>query len=272
MDEIAALKDKLVGAKSSDSTEVQYVMSTDIYGWYIDQWTNKIGADLFDNGNGRDGHTTKAVFDENGSMLKVLKMWKKMADEGVMPNVGRDGGRPEFIAGTSAMTLASTASLSQILTEVGGRFEVGTAYFPAVDAEDKAGVSIGGASLWMIDSGDQARQEATWDFIQFLVSAQSQAEWNVATGYFPVNTGAHELDEFKANIEANPQFKTAIDQLHDATPADQGAISGVNQEARTYYEADLEKVLNGELTPEEASKSMAVQVNAALDSYNAGRQ
>ncbi|MGB4609412.1 MAG: ABC transporter substrate-binding protein [Saccharofermentanales bacterium] len=271
IEEIKEIADKITGAKSSDSTTVQYPMSVDIYGWYMEQWLNKTGKDTFDHGNGREDHATKAAFDENGSMLKVVSMWKDVADSGVMPNNGREGGNAEFVAGTSAITLASTANLNQILTEVGGRFEVGTAYFPGIDAEDKAGVSIGGASLWMIDSGDDTRKDATWDFVQYLVSADVQAKWNVATGYFPVNTGAHDTDVFKENIEKNPQFKTAIDQLHDATADDQGAISGVNQEARTYYEAELEKALNGEKTPEEAVAAMAEQVNAALDSYNAAK-
>ena len=43
------------------------------------------------------------------------------------------------------MTLGSTASLKQILQDVNGSFEVGTAYFPSITDDDKGGVSIGGA-------------------------------------------------------------------------------------------------------------------------------
>ena len=53
----------------------------------------------------------------------------------------------DFSSGKSAMTLGSTASLKQILEDVNGKFEVGTAYFPMVSDSDKGGVSIGGASL-----------------------------------------------------------------------------------------------------------------------------
>lgn len=257
-------------APDLEAAGADMAISTGIYGWYIEQWINKTGEDLFNNGNGRDEHPTQVVFDENGSMLKALETWKTLQDEGVMPNVGREGGQPEFVSGASAMTVASTASLQQILSEVDGRFEVGTAFYPALDEEDTAGVSIGGASLWMIDSGDQARMDATWDFITYLVSPEVQAKWNASTGYFPVNTDAHETETFQQNIQENPQFQTAIDQLHAATPEDQGAISGVNQEARTYYEAELEKLLNDSQSAQEAVDNMASQVNAALESYNAG--
>lgn len=247
-------------------------MSLTIYGWYLEQFITKQEAEMFDNGNGREGAPTSVVFDEDGTMLKTLKMWKTGLDEGILPNVGRTGGQPEFVSGQSAMTLGSTANLRQILTEVDGRFEVGTAYYPGINSEDEGGVSIGGASLWMIDSDDDAKKQATWDFIEYLVSPEVQAQWNADTGYFPVNTGAHEEQVFKDNLEEFPQFQTAIDQLHDATPEDQGGLSGVNQEARQVYEAELEKMLNGEITPEEAVQAMADQTNTAIENYTKANQ
>ncbi|AXY24606.1 ABC transporter substrate-binding protein [Suicoccus acidiformans] len=246
--------------------------SISIYGWWIDQFFSKQQEDIFNNGNGREGVPTETAFVDSGAMEKTLAMWQRGQDEGMMPNVGRNGGQPEFVSGQAAMTFASTASLRQILTEVDGRFEVGTAYFPGVDAEDEGGVSIGGASLWMIDSGDDAKKDATWEFIQFLISPEIQAQWNAATGYFPVTTAAHEEQAFKDNLAEFPQFQTAIDQLHDSAPEDQGALSGVNQEARQIYEAELENMLNGQSTPAEAAQKMAEQVNAALENYNAANQ
>ena len=251
---------------------VGMVASISIYGWWIEQWFSKMEKDLFDQGNGREGAPTAVAFIENGGMEKVLSMWKKGLDEGVLPNVGRTGGHPEFVAGQSALTFGSTASLRQILTEVDGRFEVGTAYYPGIDAEDKGGVSIGGASLWMIESGDEAKKDATWEFVQFLLSAPSQAQWNVDTGYFPVNIAAHDEQVFKDNLAEYPQFQTAIDQLHDSKAEDQGALAGVLQESRQTIENEVEKVLNGEIEPKEAAQNMADQINKAIENYNAANQ
>ncbi len=242
--------------------------SIGIYGWWIDQWFNKMEKDIFDNENGRAGAPGSVAFIENSGMEKILTMWKKAADEGIMPNVGREGGHPEFIAGQSAVTFGSTASLRQLLTEVDGRFEIGTAYYPGIDSEDKGGVSIGGASLWMIESGDDAKKQATWEFIQYLVSSEAQAEWNVDTGYFPVNLAAHEEKVFQDNLKEFPQFQTAIDQLHDSKPEDRGALAGVAQEARQVFENEVEKMLNGEIEPKEASDAMAEQINKAIENYN----
>lgn len=262
MEEMIAAAPKLQEAGASMAASIS------VYGWWIDQLFNKMGLDIFNSGNGRDGAPTEVEFVKNGGMEKILTMWKKGLDEGAFPNVGRTGGIPEFVGGQSAMTWGSTASLRQILNEVGGRFEVGTAYFPGVDSKDTHGVSIGGASLWMIDSGNDAKKDATWTFIQYLVSPDVQAQWNVDTGYFPVNIKAQETQMFKDNLAKYPQFKTAIDQLHGSKPEDAGALAGVAQESRQIFESLLENVLEGSKTPGDAAKEMETQINAAIENYN----
>lgn len=247
---------------------VEMPISMSIYGWWVDQLMSKQELPVFDNGNGREKNPTKVVFDENGGMENILSMWKDLADKGVALNVGKQGGQPEFISGTSAMTFASTASLKQILNEVGDSFEVGTAYFPSVYKTDKGMVSIGGASIYMIDTDDDKRKDASWDFIKFLVSPESQAYWNAETGYFPINVDAHNEEVFKENIKKFPQFETAIDQLHDSSPESQGGLATVYQETRQIEEKYVEEVLNGNKTPQEAAKAIAKEVNDALNNYN----
>lgn len=44
-----------------------------------------------------------------------------------------------------------------------------------VSESDKGGVSIGGASLWALNNEDEAKKAATWEFVKFLVSPESQA-------------------------------------------------------------------------------------------------
>ena len=145
----------------------------------------------------------------------------------------------------SAITLGSTASLKQILQDVNGKFEVGTAYFPKVSSSDEGGVSIGGASLWALDNQDPKKLRATWEFIKFLISPESQAYWNAQTGYFPVTVAAQEEETFKQNVAEYPQFQTAIDQLHDSAPEYAGALLSVFPEARAIVESEIESLLNG---------------------------
>ena len=223
LESIAQIGDKLLDSGA------QEVMSLGIYGWFFEQFIGKQGLEYANNGNGRTEAATAVAFDENGAAANILNEWKNLYDLGYAPNVGKggDAGLADFSAGKSAITLGSTASLKQILQDVDGKFEVGTAYFPKVKSTDEGGVSIGGASLWALDNNDPKKLRATWEFVKFLISPESQAFWNAETGYFPVNVDAHDEDVFKENIEKYPQFETAIDQLHDSAPQYAGALLSV---------------------------------------------
>lgn len=264
LESIAQIGDKLLDSGA------QEVMSLGIYGWFFEQFIGKQSLEYANNGNGRTEAATAVAFDENGAAANILNEWKNLYDLGYAPNVGKggDAGLADFSAGKSAITLGSTASLKQILQDVDGKFEVGTAYFPKVKSTDEGGVSIGGASLWALDNNDPKKLRATWEFVKFLISPESQAFWNAETGYFPVNVDAHDEDVFKENIEKYPQFETAIDQLHDSAPQYAGALLSVFSEARAIVESEIESMLNGNETVDEAVDSMASQINDAIEEYN----
>lgn len=264
LEAIAQIGDKLLDSGA------QEVMSLGIYGWFFEQFIGKQGLEYANNGNGRTEAATAVAFDENGAAANILNEWKNLYDLGYAPNVGKggDAGLADFSAGKSAITLGSTASLKQILQDVDGKFEVGTAYFPKVKSTDEGGVSIGGASLWALDNNDPKKLRATWEFVKFLISPESQAFWNAETGYFSVNVDAHDEDVFKENIEKYPQFQTAIDQLHDSAPQYAGALLSVFSEARAIVESEIESMLNGNEAVDEAVDSMASQINDAIEEYN----
>lgn len=246
------------------------VISLGIYGWFFEQFIGKQGLEYANNENGRKEPATAVAFDENGAAENILTVWKSLYDKGYAPNVGKggDAGLADFSAGKSAITLGSTASLKQILQDVNGKFEVGTAYFPKVKSTDEGGVSIGGASLWALDNQDPKKTRATWEFIKFLISPESQAYWNAQTGYFPVTTAAQEEPVFKENVEKYPQFETAIEQLHDSSPKYVGALLSVFPEARATVESEIENTLNGNTDVKTAVKNMADTINKSIEEYN----
>ena len=264
--EIAEIGDALMNQGGA-----QEVIAISIYGWYFEQFLCKQGLDMVDNGNGREAAATKVVFDENGGALNILNAWYDLYQQGYAPNVGRSGSdtaTTDFTSGKAAMMLGSTASLKQVLEDSGGNFEVGTAYYPAVSPDDQGGVSIGGASLWALNNNDEKQAAATWKFIKFLISPESQAYWNAQTGYFPIVTAAQEEQTFKDNIAQYPQFQTALDQLHDSAPEYAGALLSVFPESRQIVETQIENMLNGSVTPEKAVDNMASDINDTIEEYN----
>lgn len=48
-----------------------------------------------------------------------------------------------------------------------------------------------------MNNNDDMKAAATWKFIKFLISPESQAYWNAETGYFPVTTAADEEQTLK---------------------------------------------------------------------------
>lgn len=259
-----------VGEKLLNEGGAGQVISLGIYGWFFEQFIGKQGLEYANNGNGRTEAATAVAFDSNGAAANILTAWKSLYDKGYAPNVGKggDAGLADFSAGKSAITLGSTASLKQILQDVNGKFEVGTAYFPKVKSTDEGGVSIGGASLWALNNNDAKKTRATWEFVKFLISPESQAYWNAQTGYFPVTTAAQEELVFKENVEKYPQFQTAIDQLHDSSPKYVGALLSVFPEARATVESEIENLLNGNADVKTAVKNMADAINKSIEEYN----
>nr|WP_301912769.1 ABC transporter substrate-binding protein [uncultured Blautia sp.] len=259
-----------IGQQLLDNGGAGEAMSMGIYGWFFEQLISKQGLEYANNGNGREEAATAVAFDENGAAKNILTVWKELNDKGFAPVVGKggDAGLADFSAGKSAITLGSTASLKQILQDVNGKFEVGTAYFPKVSSSDEGGVSIGGASLWALDNQDPKKLRATWEFIKFLISPESQAYWNAQTGYFPVTVAAQEEETFKQNVEEYPQFQTAINQLHDSAPEYAGALLSVFPEARAIVESEIESLLNGNEDVDAAVKNMTESINGAIEEYN----
>lgn len=259
-----------IGQQLLDNGGAGEAMSMGIYGWFFEQLISKQGLEYANNGNGRKEAATAVAFDENGAAKNILTVWKDLNDKGFAPIVGKggDAGLADFSAGKSAITLGSTASLKQILQDVNGKFEVGTAYFPKVSSSDEGGVSIGGASLWALDNQDPKKLRATWEFIKFLISPESQAYWNAQTGYFPVTVAAQEEETFKQNVAEYPQFQTAIDQLHDSAPEYAGALLSVFPEARAIVETEIENMLNGKESAEDAVSKMASDMNKSIEDYN----
>ena len=268
-DELFEMARKLE-VKNEDGTVKRYGFGMGNYGWFFEQWTGKMGLHYVDNNNGRgEAPATKVIFDENGAGEAILNVWQKYVDEGYpYLNQGNNDAKAAFIAGDIAMTLESTAALKSLLTNVGDDFEIGVGYFPSINADDKGGVSVGGGSLWAFNTGDEARQNATWEFIKFMIAPEQQAFWSAQTGYFPITVATHELEAFKENIEQYPQFQIAINQLHDSAPEYAGALLSVFSESRQLVQNYTERLVNGEMDVKTCVEKLGAEINSAIEIYN----
>lgn len=242
-----------------------------IYGWFMEQFFANQGVEYLNNGNGRTKAATEAMVN-NEAGVKTLTWWKEMVDNKTSANLGRktDDTKKAFLAGQIAMTLDSTASLRGIVSGAEGKFQVGTGPLPKPSDAKEGGVVVGGASLYILNNKSEAEQQGAWEFIKFLTNPQTQAWWNVNTGYFPITKKAYDEQIIKDNLVKYPQFQTAIDQLHKAkaNTATQGAVMGVFPEARQIVETAIEEALTGKKAPKEALDNAAKSITEKIGTYN----
>ncbi|MCC8927942.1 ABC transporter substrate-binding protein [Rhodococcus sp. BGS-1C] len=137
-----------------------------------------------------------------GEFLKNMIHTKKYA--GVSQDIAND-----FGAGILASTIASTGDLSTITQNAS--FEFGTAFLPAT--EGKPGCPTGGAGLAIPAKISEERKVNALKFIDFITNGSNTAYFSQNTGYMPVRKSAQEDPSEIAFLEANPNAKTAVDQL-----------------------------------------------------------
>ncbi|MBS4205545.1 ABC transporter substrate-binding protein [Lederbergia citrea] len=265
-EEVEAASKKIV-----ESNKQMKGFALQAYGWLFEELLANQGGILMNNDNGRSDTPTEVAFD-NEKGKSIFEWAKRMVDNGTFANYGinEDNMVAGFLAGDVAMFLQSSASSRDVIDNA--PFEVGVAFLPHPEKEERQGVAIGGASLWMSSGKDEAEQNAAWEFMKYLQTPDVQAKWHVGTGYFAINPAAYDEQVVKDSYEKMPQLQVAVNQLQATKPsyATQGALMDMIPESRKIIETALETVYNGgdvEKTFEDAVK----QVNAAIEQSNKSR-
>ena len=274
----ATLADIMKDAKKIKATSgesVRYPFGSTIYGWFFEQWDAVANQDLCNAQNGRTGRATKANL-ATPTNISLLKWWQQMVHEGLAEklNSDTDAGDNAFTSGTVAMLPESTGSLGQFVQAAAKAktpFSVGTGFFPKVSASDSGGPIIGGASLWVINSGNAAKERASWDLEKFLDSKGSQVSLHTATGYFPVSKSALDDPTDKKWVSQNPQFGTAITQLKQAplNHATQGCSEGEMPEIRQDVQNAMQAILLQNQDPKTALTKEQGIIDGVISAYNA---
>jgi sn-glycerol 3-phosphate transport system substrate-binding protein len=248
-------------------------------GWYIEQWFAKAGEFYADNQNGRAARATQVQYN-NPTGQSLLTFMQSMLNDGLAFNVGDNtGGLDNLLkladnAEPAAMTIASSATIGGVLAVLNsGQFpqitndDLGIAAMPGPDG--KPGALVGGAALYVVDSGDDVRTAASWDFISYLTAAQQQSEWTSATGYVAIRTDALALDPLQTTLATDPRFQVAYDQLLSSpdVPTSLGPIVGPLREVRTVTAQGVAAIFGGADVASTLAAS-AAQADALIADYN----
>jgi sn-glycerol 3-phosphate transport system substrate-binding protein len=127
----------------------------------------------------------------------------------------------DFANGLTASVMASTGSLRGITENVGDKFEFRTAFLPKAE---QFGCCTGGAGLAIMAGSPPEKQEAAFQFVEYVTSTEGTTFWSQNTGYMPVRKSAVESEEMQAFFEENPNFRTAVEQLPMTQPQDAARV------------------------------------------------
>jgi multiple sugar transport system substrate-binding protein/sn-glycerol 3-phosphate transport system substrate-binding protein len=94
------------------------------------------------------------------------------------------------------------------------KFDVTTVKAPSWEGKEVK-LAAGGAML-AVTSKEKEKKEATWDFLKYLYSVESMAEWTKGTGYVPPRKDVAEAENgLKQFLEENKMMAPAIEQMAD---------------------------------------------------------
>ncbi len=275
-DELAKACDALM-IKEGDRVK-RHCIAMDISSWYFEQWLAKQDALLVNNGNGREGRATEAVFNSPEG-LRVFKWWADGVRNGLILNVGINPAGPDALLslvnpdGGAAIAIQSSANLRSVVDFLESNptlgVELAAGALPAPTPGGQ-GMVIGGASLWIPATGQTAKEEAAWRLAQFLVSTESQAKWHAGSGYFPLRADSLETQTVQELYKSYPQFRVLAAELETTpnTRATQGALIGPSPQVRAAIATAIEEMVLGRSSAEEALEKAAREATSELERYN----
>jgi multiple sugar transport system substrate-binding protein len=123
-----------------------------------------------------------------------LQAVQDLTTEGLQPAVSVDDAVAAFSAGKLGMLVMTTAVMLSIETAADGVFELRTGPFPTF-GDDDARPTHSGASLVVL-SDDEAKKQASWEFVKFLTSEEGYTMVTELIGYLPM----------RANLATDPEY------------------------------------------------------------------
>lgn len=245
------------------------------HGWFFEQWMAQQDAAFANNDNGRTERATEVLLNSEAGVA-IASWWQSMYQQGyyVYTGVQRDwGGTEQAIqSGSVPMIITSSADAANITTAAAANgLELVTSRMPYNADTGWTGNLIGGASLWLSAGLETATEDGALAFLLFLNNTENAADWHRVTGYLPITTSAVELLESEGWFEANPNFRTAFDQINDSTVtvATRGALLGTFRETRDFVTQAIEDLMLQGGDPAERLAQAASDANALLEEYNA---
>jgi sn-glycerol 3-phosphate transport system substrate-binding protein len=181
----------------------------------------------------------------------ILDMVKDKVWQFPVGDQGIEQAQQAFQTGKAGMLFASTANLSTYLeSSKAAGFELGAAMLPE---GDKRAVAVGGSNIVMTAGLEEEKQQAAWEFMDFMTSTDSNAWASEYTGYLPIRHSVAESDERKAIEKEQPLYAVAREQLQYAVPA--ASVPGFTEITKIWRESVEALIADSKLSTKEGMET-----------------
>lgn len=159
-------------------------------GWLMDAFLGQAGGRFLDE------DATTFIFD-NEAGVEVANFWLELIDSDSA--VAGSNQTEDFFSGRQAMILASTANLTNYFESA--EFDIRATTLPC---HRECYAPIGGGNFYIMDVGDDATHQASWEFMKWILSTENGAEFAAATGYMAPRPSSLEHPTLVERFETLP--------------------------------------------------------------------
>lgn len=248
-------------------TDIEYGVTWPQIGWFYETYFSLLGQNFINNDNGRSGPATESYYDTQAAR-RIYEWNKEMYEQDYYQLTEAWGdARQSFLNQQSAVQLDSSAALAALsdgASEAG--FETGVGQVPAYSSDGREGKIIGGGALFVPDGIEGPALEAAAEFMLWMAQPQQQADWHMATGYYPARPDAVEIAEEAGFYEDSPQFRRAYEQFtgRAETVATAGAFTYDHGEIRSEIVNGLDRMYGG-ASVDDALSSTKSNIDSVLE-------
>ncbi len=181
------------------------------WGWLFEAWTGQAGARVL--------NEDLTEFTLNSpEAVEAMEFTQDLVHEYGVATYGSGAeGYDNFFGENLAMTQRSTAALES--NRESADFDMGVAITPAGPAGHY--VPFGGGNFFMFDTGTEEEQQASWEFLKFIIEAENWAEFAASTGYMAAHEEAYNHEILQERFEEVPEARLTYDQIEDGHPRPQ---------------------------------------------------
>jgi multiple sugar transport system substrate-binding protein len=183
-----------------------------------------------------------AITIDGKAAVTAFEKVQALTEEGLQPAVMPDDALAAFTTGKLGMFIGTTAYAPALQAGSAGTFTLLSSGFPTF-GEKAAAPTHSGAGLVVL-STDEKKQQAAWEFISFLTSAEGATIITEQLGYLPLRADIVTDPAYLAGYFAqNPLLLPSLEQLNTVAPYRRFPVAKSNQATVLFQEEAVEPII-----------------------------